>query len=246
MKISIITVCKNAEQFIEQTISSVLSQSYSNVEYILIDGKSSDQTLKIISKYKSNISYFVSEEDKSLYEALNKGIRAASGDIIGILHAGDCFVNNFVLEEIALLFTSNSAIDAIYSNVYFTNKAGKVTRKINAKNWKPINFSFGEMPPHPGFYCKKSVYEKKGFYLENYKIAADFELMVRFILNSNINYKYLPIYTVDMQIGGISNSGIKSYAIKTREILKSLQTNQIKANKFVILVRFLTKLKQFI
>ena len=244
MKISIITFCKNADAFIEKTILSVLNQTYNNIEYIVIDGNSSDQTQYILSKYQTQISHFKSEDDHSMYEALNKGLKAASGEIVGFLHAGDSFENNEVVSTIAAYFTSDHLLDAIYTDVCFVKNKFELTRYIKPCNWSPNDFKKGMMPPHPGFYCKKKYYEKVGFFKEDYDIAADFEILIR-LFNLKIHVNYMPLLTVNMQTGGKSNNGVFSYYTKTVEILRALQTHQIKTAKLCILLRFIAKLNQF-
>ncbi len=243
MKISIITVCKNADAFIEKTVLSVLNQTYDNIEYIVIDGNSTDQTQSILSKYQQQISCLKSEDDRSMYEALNKGLKAATGEIVGFLHAGDYFENNQVLANIASYFYQDHLLDALYTDVCFV-KDNKRVRYINPQKWSPTDFKKGLMPPHPGFYCKKKCYEQVGYFIENYEIAADFEYLIR-LFSFDFVIQYVPILTVNMQTGGKSNNGFFSYYTKTIEIIRALKTHHIKTNKWIVLLRFLTKLNQF-
>lgn len=243
MKISIITVCKNADALIEKTVLSVLNQTYKNIEYIVVDGNSTDLTQVILSKYLIQISKYISEDDRSMYEALNKGLKSASGDIIGFLHAGDCFENNQVLENIASRFFQEQSLDAIYTDVCFVKGIRRV-RYINPQKWSPTDFKKGLMPPHPGFYCKKKCYELVGYFKEDYEIAADFEYLIR-LFSFDFKIKYIPLLTVNMQTGGKSNNGFFCYYTKTIEIIKALQTHRIQTNKWIVLMRFLTKLNQF-
>jgi glycosyltransferase involved in cell wall biosynthesis len=246
LKISIITVCKNAETSIESTILSVINQTYQNIEYIVIDGNSSDNTVNIINKFKDKLSFFKSEPDVSLYEAMNKGIQQTTGNIIGFLHAGDVFHDYNVILQIAQTFLSNSSVDLLFSDVAYVNNESKLVRYMSPEKWKPTDLKFGLMPPHPGFYCKKSCYDSIGYYKENYQIAADFELLLRFLIKNQLRYTYLPLLTVNMKLGGKSNNGLRSYCIKTKEINYALDSNQLKSNSYFILFRFFNKLSQFI
>ena len=183
MKISIITVCFNASRTIEQTIISVLTQTYQNIEYIIIDGASVDGSIGIIEKYSSKIHEFISEPDNGMYDALNKGIKLATGDIIGILNSDDSFCNDNILNLVACNFNEILELDAVIGDVAFINKNNKIFRQCSAKNWDISKFKYGNMPPHPSFYCKKSCFNKYGYYNTNFKIAGDFELFIRFFLS---------------------------------------------------------------
>jgi glycosyltransferase involved in cell wall biosynthesis len=246
LKVTIITVCKNAESTIEKTMRSVIDQDFQNIEYIIIDGVSNDLTTSIISKYQSQISFFIQETDQSLYEALNKGLKLSTGDIIGFLHAGDVFFEKVSISKIINEFKINKDLDALYSDVSFVNEHDKSIRLMLSKKWNFNKFSLGLMPPHPGFYCKRTAYVKSGFFSENYKIAADFELLIRLFKIQNFKYKYLPQITIKMKTGGISNRGFISYLIKTREIKRALDENKIKSSAFLIFFRFILKINQYI
>ena len=246
MKVTIITVCKNAETAIEKTIKSVIEQDFPNIEYIVIDGGSTDHTHSVILKYQSQIGVLIQESDQSLYEALNKGIKISSGDIIGFLHAGDVFSEIDTISTIVNEFISNLELDALFSNVIFINDKNKPVRLIASDKWTIDKFSIGLMPPHPSFYCKRLVYIQSSLFSENYKIAADFELLIRLFKIQKINFKYLPKVTIRMKTGGISNRGIFSYFTKTKEIKRALDENQIKSNYFLIFSRFFLKIKQYI
>ena len=246
MKVTIITVCKNVETVIEKTIKSVIEQDFPYIEYIVIDGGSTDHTHSVILKYQSQINVIIQETDHSLYEALNKGIKISSGDVIGFLHAGDIFNEIDTISTIVNEFKSNVELDALFSNVVFINDNNKPVRLIESEKWNVNKFSIGLMPPHPSFYCKRLVYSQSSLFSENYKIAADFELLIRLFKIQKINFKYLPKVTIRMKTGGISNRGIFSYFTKTNEIKRALNENQIKSNYFLIFFRFLFKIKQYI
>ena len=241
MKVSIITVCFNSEKTIEKTILSVLGQSYGNVEYIIIDGKSTDGTLSIIKKYNKDISTLVSESDKGLYDAMNKGIKMATGDIIGILNSDDVFYNKEVLSEIAS-FHQNNDLDASIGNIV-QHKNGKIVRIYNSRKWRPEKLKIGFMPPHPSVFFKRELFEKFGFYRLDFISGADYELITRFFLKNNLEYKYSGIITTSMAVGGISSSGFKSYMLISSEIIRLLKMNEISFSSYKIHFRIFWKIK---
>jgi glycosyltransferase involved in cell wall biosynthesis len=245
VKISIITVCINSLKTIEKTFQSIKNQSYQNIEYIVVDGGSSDDTLKIIKDYSSCISNYISESDKGLYDAMNKGIAMATGDIIGILNSDDIFVDNYVLEKVAKFHTKNS-IDASVGNITQFNKNDKVIRKYSAKNWSPNKLKIGFMPAHPAIFFKRDLFENYGKYRLDFVSGADYELIIRFFLRNKITWKYSDITTTAMLIGGISSSGYKSYKLISREIKKALDLNNIKFSYFKVLLRVIWKLNGFL
>ena len=245
MKISIITVCFNSSKTIEKTLQSVKNQVYNNIEYIVLDGNSTDGTLKIIESYKEIISKYSSEKDNGLYDAMNKGIALATGDIIGILNSDDIFTDNYVLENIAKFHLRNS-VDASVGNITQFNENGKIVRKYSAKNWHPAKLKVGFMPPHPAIFFKRDLFERYGNYKLDFVSGADYELIVRFFLKNQIIWKFSNITTTSMLIGGISSSGYKSYKLISREIKKALESNNIQFSYPKILLRVIWKLKGFL
>lgn len=245
MKVSIITICFNSSKTIEHTLKSIKKQSYKNIEYIVIDGKSNDGTLKLIEEYKSIISVLISESDRGLYDAINKGISLSSGELIGLLHSDDIFFNNTVIEDV-VEFHKKNKIDASVGDIIQVNKYGKIVRRYSAKNWSPEKLKIGFMPAHPSIFFKKELFEKFGEYRLDFVIGADYELIVRFFLRNNITWKYSNITTTSMLIGGISSSGYKSYNLISREIIKALDLNKIKFSYFKILFRVIWKIKEFL
>jgi len=180
LKISLITVCFNAETTIDSCIRSVLAQNYNDVQYIIIDGGSTDKTINIINNYKHFISHVISEPDKGIYDAMNKGIKLATGDVVGMLNADDFFADETVLEDVTCAFRKNN-VDIVYADLDYINAAGKVIRKWRSGHFTANSFNFGWMPPHPTFYCKRNLFEKFGYYSLNYGTAADYELMLRLL-----------------------------------------------------------------
>ena len=245
MKISIITVCYNSAKTIENTFHSVKNQTYKNVEYIVVDGVSKDGTLDLIKKYESTISKWLSAPDKGLYDALNKGIALATGDIVGVLNSDDVFLDVFILENIAKFHQEND-IDASIGNITQFNESGKTVRKYSSKNWTPENLKIGFMPAHPAIFFKRDLFENYGKYRLDFVSGADYELIIRFFLRNKITWKYSDITTTAMLIGGISSSGYKSYKLISREIKKALDLNNIKFSYFIVLLRVIWKLNGFL
>ncbi|MFB0926181.1 MAG: glycosyltransferase family 2 protein [Vicingaceae bacterium] len=245
MKISIITVCFNSVATIEKTIKSVLSQTYENIEYIIVDGSSKDGTLEIIKKYENKITKWNTEPDKGLYDAMNKGIHLSLGDLVGILNSDDIFTDVFVLENIAKFHQEND-IDISVGNITQFNKVGKPVRKYSSKNWTPENLKIGFMPPHPSIFFKRKLFEKYGNYHLDFISGADYELIVRFFIKHQISWKYSDITTTAMLTGGISSSGVSSYLLISKEILRALSINNIIINPLKIHLRGFWKLLGFI
>lgn len=241
IKISIITVCYNSEKTIEDAINSVYLQDYKNIEYIIIDGESSDSTNSIILKNIDKIDKYISEKDNGLYDAINKGIFYSTGDIIGILNSDDTFANSNIVSSIASYFSNNN-LDVLFADIAFVNSKYQLKSFYSSKYWNPSLLKFGFMPAHPTFYCKKNLFNKYGFYSLDYKIAADFELIVRFFKNENkINFLYIPRIFVFMKLGGLSTRGIKSKFIILREIMKACKANKLKTNYFFLLIKYIFK-----
>ena len=246
MKITVITVVYNNVSTIEKTIQSVLSQSYKNLEYIIIDAQSTDGTLAIIDKYKDKIQILISEKDEGYYDGLNKGIILATGDIIGTLNADDRFTSNDILEKIAQVFKSNPNLESIIGDVAFANSTNKISRYYSGANFKPSHFKWGVMPPHPSFYCKKNTYNNLGLYIPNFKIAGDFELMLRYLWKNKISFKYVPILMVYMQKGGKSTESLfTNFFVNNPEVIKAIKMNGLPTNILKISMKYILKINQF-
>jgi glycosyltransferase involved in cell wall biosynthesis len=246
LKVSIITVSYNSAGTIADTINTVLAQTYKDIEYIVIDGASTDGTKEIVEEFGQRISKFISEPDKGLYDALNKGILLATGDVIGILNSDDFFYDNLVVERVAEAF-ENENIDSVFGDVQFVNPDNtlKVVRYYSSKNFSLSRFRFGYMPAHPSFYAKRTIFEQFGSYKTDYKIAADFELLVRFLLINKITYKYLEMPFVTMRTGGISNKSLLSKLTLNKEIARACQENGVKTNYIFIYLKYFTKMLEF-
>ncbi len=247
MKISIITTCFNSAETIEDTIQSVLNQTYTNIEYIIIDGKSTDATLSIINKYRSKIAKVISEPDKGIYDAMNKGVEVATGEIIGILNSDDLYADKKVIEDVVNKFTKNKP-DALYADLIYVdrNNLGKTIRYWKSNNYKKGDFKKGWMPPHPTFFVKKKCYDTLGKYNIKLKSAADYELMLRFIHKNNISVTYLQRVIIKMRVGGQSNVSLKNRLAANKEDRLAWQLNGLKAPFLMHIKKPLRKIGQFI
>lgn len=242
MKISIITVCYNSEKTIEDTLKSIASQTYKDIEYIIVDGGSIDNTNKIVSRYQGIISIHISEEDDGLYDAMNKGIKLASGDVIGILNSDDVLMNELVIEKIAAGFSSEE-IDAVYSDLVYVaeNNLNKLTRFYSSRVFYKGLIRFGMMIPHPTFYVRKKCYIAHGLYKTNYRVAADFELLARFFSNG-VLMERLPLLSVKMREGGVSSSGLFWRIHQNFEIVRACRENGIYTNILLVMLKLPYKL----
>ncbi len=244
MKISLITVCFNSEKTIERTICSVLSQTFSDIEYIIVDGKSTDNTLQIISKYANKIAKVISEPDAGIYDAINKGIRNANGQIIGLLHADDVFAYKDALYDIHQMFELHNP-EALYADLQYVN-GEKIYRHWISGSFSATKFQFGWMPPHPTFYCTKKYYLDHQLYNTKFKIAADYELMLRYLYIQKCKVIYLPKVTVKMQIGGKSNVTLLNRIKANHEDKNAWIENNIQPYFFTFWMKPIRKLMQFI
>ena len=244
MKISIITICFNSSKTIERTFQSIMNQSYQNIEYIVVDGASSDDTLKIIKNYNSSISKYISESDEGLYDAMNKGIALATGDIIGILNSDDFLASNDIINIIASMINSEN-LDGVYGDLQYVDKIN--TKKIR-RNWKSYDFKpslleQGWMPPHPTLFLKKEVYQKHGLFDLSYRISADYDFILRIFKDTELKFGYLPKVITKMRVGGASNRSVENIIKKSKEDYRIIRSNNI--GSFLTLIKKnISKLKQ--
>lgn len=245
MKVSIITITYNSASTLRDTIESVVNQTYSDIEYIIVDGQSTDDTLSIINDYKGKIDKVVSEKDHGLYDALNKGIKLATGDIVGIIHSDDFFTDKYVIEKIVKTIVSNNA-DAAYGDLYYVDKndTDRIHRKWKSGIYKHGMFINGWMPPHPTFFVKRSCYEKFGAFNLNFVSAADYELMLRFIHKHKIKLAYLPEFIIKMRVGGKSNVSLKNRIRANKEDRKAWIANGLKPRIYTLYAKPLRKIIQ--
>lgn len=241
MKISIITVVWNNAKTIKDAINSVLNQSYKDIEYIIIDGASTDGTIEIVQSYGDKIK-FISEKDNGLYDAMNKGIGLATGDVVGILNSDDFYINDNVIAKIVSKFKEKD-VDAVFADLVYvrSDNLQKVIRYYDSSYFKPSRFAYGWMPAHPTFFVKRKIYEKYGVFKTDYKIAADFDLCARFLFKYRINYSYIKEPLVKMRVGGASTS-LRSIYINSSEQLRACRENNINTNIFKILYKYPTKI----
>ncbi len=246
MKFSIIIVTYNSAFTLKDTIESVLRQDYPTVEHIIIDGNSSDDTVKIIESYP-HITNWISEKDKGLYDAINKGIQRATGDIIGILNSDDFFPNEKVLSIIAEQF-KDPEVDAIIGDIAFVkpDNLGRIIRHYSSANFHPKKFAAGYMPAHPSFYVRKKFYDTYGLYKLDYKIAADYELLIRFMHKKGIRFRYIPEILVYMRTGGVSNQSVMSRFVLNKEIVRACAEIGIKTNMARLSMKYFNKIFEYI
>ena len=250
MKITIITTSFNSAQTIESTLKSVLQQSYTDFEYLLIDGCSTDGTLDIIRCYEplfdGRLKVF-SEPDDGIYDAMNKGIAKASGEIVGFLNSDDFFTSDDVLSTLAKTFDVSGDIDAVYGDVHYVDETDltKTVRYYSSHQFYREKMRRGYMPAHPSFYCKKTCFEKFGNYDCTFKIAADFEWLLRVIYNGKIRMSYIPKDFVTMRTGGASSSGLKSHLQIFKDHWRAFRKNGVKTNYLLYCTRYLQKLTEF-
>jgi glycosyltransferase len=246
MKISIITTAFNNHAYIGDCIRSVITQTYANLEYIIVDGGSTDGTLDIIRKHEHRISKWVSEPDRGIYDAMNKGIKMATGDIIGFLHSDDFYSHENVIAQIAEAFM-NSDVHSVYGDLVYVSKTdGKVVRYWRSQEFKEGLIKWGWMPPHPTFFVKKDVYDTHGCFNTSLKIAADYELILRFLAKRKITTYYIPEVLIKMRLGGISNGSFKNIVTKTLEDYEALKINGLHgASVLTLFFKNVSKLPQF-
>jgi glycosyltransferase involved in cell wall biosynthesis len=246
LTISIITVVHNSAGTIRDCIESVLNQNYP-IEYVIVDGGSTDGTLDIINEYASKIKRIISEPDNGIYDAINKGIRIASGDIIGIIHSDDFYENNKVISAVINQFETKK-VDSIYADLVYVKRTDpkKIVRYYNSSSFTPDKFAYGLMPAHPTFFVRRTSYEEYGLFKTDYKIAADFELLVRFLGKHNLTYSYLPKVIIRMRNGGISTSSFKSNWILNREIIRACKENDVRTNSLKVFSKYFIKIYQLV
>ena len=243
-KVSIITACYNSEETIADAIYTVSSQTYENIEHIIIDGASKDKTLEIINKNKGRISKIISEPDSGIYDALNKGIRNATGNIIAFMHADDIYMDNDVIKNAVELFNLEN-VDSIYADLQYVAKEN--LSKI-IRHWESGKFSYsklkkGWMPPHPTFLVKKEIYDRFGLFDTNFRIAADYDIILRFLGKYKITTAYLSQVMIKMRVGGASNRSLKNIIQKSKEDLRALRKNNM-GGFYTLFMKNITKIPQ--
>lgn len=248
MKISIITICFNNEKDIRATIESVVNQTYDDIEYIIKDGGSKDGTMAIVNEYKDRISKIISCHDKGIYDAINQGIKAATGDVVGLIHAGDMLYNNHVIEKIAKFYMEND-VDMTYANSVLVNVKGKVVRVHKNPEYKPSLMQNGWMPPHESVYVKREVLEKYGYYALDLGGPADYEWCIRYFVKNaqNINIRLIDEFVEIFSLGGTSSSGFAQNRNERKARYEECwRRNGYNPPAGVVYKKWLSKAKQFV
>ncbi|TSJ37382.1 glycosyltransferase [Mucilaginibacter corticis] len=244
MKISLITVTFNAARTIQACIESVIAQDYKNIEYIFIDGGSTDDTLAIASLYRSSIDYLITGPDRGIYDAINKGIALATGEIVGLLNADDVFAANDILSVVVRAFEGKQ-VKIVYGDLDYVRQDGTIIRKWRSGEMKAGSFDRGWMPPHPTFYCRRGLFDQYGVYSLDHGTAADYELMLRYLHVYRLPSAYLPVVMVKMRTGGASNNSLGSRLKALGNDYKAMRSNKIKWPWLALLFKPLRKIKQF-
>jgi len=249
MKISIVTATFNSASTIEDTIKSVLAQTYKDIEYIVVDGLSKDDTMEIVKRNEPKFEgrmRWVSEKDGGIYDAMNKGFRMATGDVIGILNSDDYYTSNEVLEQVASTL-EDETLDAVYGDIHFIRdgEPDKCVRYYSSKHFHPRWLRFGFMPAHPSFYARREVFEKAGLYKTDYKIGSDYEMMVRLFRKEHIKAKYIPMDFVTMRTGGTSTANVHSRMQLIKDDVRACRENGIYTNSAMIGMKYLYKIFEF-
>lgn len=246
MKVSIITVCYNSDKYLQDCINSVKSQDYKDIEYIVVDGKSTDRTLDIITKNRASITHFISEPDRGMYDAINKGIKLATGDIVGILNSDDMYASTDTVKKIVECFEKTET-DSVYGNLVYIDpvNVNKVTRFWKGKHYNRNHFRYGWMPAHPTFYVRRELIDKYGFYENHFYTAADYEFMARYLYRHHCSATYLDEVLVKMRNGGLSNGSLKRRFRANRRDYLAMKKNKIPFSFFVSILKPISKIHQY-
>lgn len=248
MKVSIVTVCYNSAATIRDTIESVLSQTYPNIEYIVVDGASKDGTMRVVKEYAEKIEKVISEPDEGIYDAMNKGIQAASGDVIGILNSDDYYEDPETIERVVAAFKANPTADVVFGDIVFVapEQLEKVVRYYGSGRFRAWKLRFGWMPPHPATFVKRQAYGAVGLYSTHYRISADYEMFVRLLLVRKCKWIRTDSVLVRMRAGGVSTAGLRSSIRLNREIVRACRQNGIYTNLPMVLLKVPFKLLELI
>ena len=251
MKISLITATYNSAETLRDTMQSVLNQTFKDVDYMIIDGGSKDGTLDIVKEFEPKFEgrlRWISEKDKGIYDAMNKGVLMAQGDVVGILNSDDFFASDNVLEKVNATFTENPTIDGVYADVRYVdwNNTSKSVRLFSGKDFTRKKLCWGKMPPHPSFYVKKECFDKFGLYSLDYPICSDYDMFVKMIWIGNINTLYINDVFVNMRSGGTSSNGIKVHKKIMKERMRCVREHNMPSNFFMQISRYIGKIFSFL
>jgi len=242
MTISLITVSHNSAATIKDSIESVLTQDYKDVEYIVVDGNSTDGTVDIIRSFGTGVSKWISEPDAGIYDAMNKGVNMATGEVVGMINSDDFYYSSEIISKVAKAF-EDDRVDAVFGDLVFVDPGNlkRVLRKYSSRGWHPGKFARGFMPAHPTFFVRRKFYEQYGLFKTDYEIAADYELLIRFLFVHKLRYLYLPLNMVTMRKGGVSSRNLKSNFILNREIIRGCRENGIYTNVWMVYSKYFVK-----
>ena len=247
MKISIITVAFNAAPTIADTLESVAAQTHPEIEHIVVDGASTDGTLEIIERHGKHVARLISEPDQGIYDAMNKGLRLATGEVIGFLNADDVYIDDGVLQRVAEIMARND-LDALFGDAEFVNPARptRSVRRYRSERFRPERIAWGWMPAHPSLFLRRGVYERFGNFRTDYCIAGDFELVARIFHGGTLKYRHVPEVWVRMRTGGVSTGGWRNTVLLNREVLRACRENGIPTSLPKILSKYPAKLFEFL
>lgn len=247
MKVSLVTVAYNAALTIADTLLSVAAQSYADIEHIVVDGGSNDGTQGVVDRHASHIARFVSEPDRGIYDAMNKGVHLASGEVIGFLNADDVYAHEHVIANVAR-HMHLEGLDALFGDVAFFHAESpeRPVRRYRSARFTPDRIAWGWMPAHPALFVRRKVFEQFGSFRTDYKIAGDFEFVARTFQNNNLRYRYLPQVLVHMRTGGVSTGGWRNTLLLNREVLRACRENGIRTNALMVLSKYPFKLLEFL
>lgn len=248
MKISLIVAVYNRDESILRALNSIKSQTYKDIEIVVIDGASSDNTVEIAKSVLSDNDIFISEKDRGIYDALNKGIKNSSGDVIGFLHSDDLYYDNNVISKIHDFFYKDRSLDIVFGNATFFKKGmiNKIIRNYQSDNLSIKNLAWGKMPAHTAMFFRKKLFQNYGMFNIKYKICGDYEFICRIMATKNINSIYIPETFIKMQIGGLSTRGLTSAITVNKETLMACRDNGIYTNIFMIMSKYPSKIMQLI
>jgi glycosyltransferase involved in cell wall biosynthesis len=247
MKISVITVCFNSVRTLGDTLESVAAQKHLEIEHIVVDGASTDGTLKIIERYGKHVALLISEPDQGIYDAMNKGLRLATGEVIGFLNADDVYADSGVVERVSAIMAKDG-LDALFGDAEFVSpdRPNQTVRRYRSERFRPERIAWGWMPAHPALFLRRRVYESYGLFRTDYRIAGDFEYCARIFHSNTLVYRSLPETLVRMRTGGISTSGWRNTVLLNREVLRACRENGIDTNILKIFSKYPAKLLEFL